>query len=118
MTVPILLLYQTQCTHLTKLLLDGDHHSHHLRNLLLWSVFGQKLSGAARCLTRCFHSWQFVFDFLKKKEYLNLPQCPSSNNTWHECSLYLNILNKSSDVKERHLDRSSHLLIGCIHEKF
>lgn len=31
---------------------------------------------------------------------------------------YLNILNKGSDVQERYLDRSSHLLIGCIHEYF
>lgn len=30
----------------------------------------------------------------------------------------LNILDKSSDVQERHLNRSSHLLIGCIHEHF
>lgn len=32
--------------------------------------------------------------------------------------VYLNILNKGSDVQERYLNRSSHLLIGCIHEHF
>ena len=31
---------------------------------------------------------------------------------------YLNILNKGSDVEERHLDRRPHLLVGCLHEGF
>lgn len=32
--------------------------------------------------------------------------------------VYLNILCEGSDVQERYLDRSSHLLICCIHEHF
>lgn len=32
--------------------------------------------------------------------------------------IYLNILCESSDIQERYLDRSSHLLICCIHEHF
>lgn len=32
--------------------------------------------------------------------------------------LYLNILNECPDIQEGHLDRGSHLLIGCTHETF
>ena len=53
-------------THLTQLLLDGRHHGRHLWYLLLRSVFGQQLSGAAGCLAGRLHRWHFVLDFLQE----------------------------------------------------
>lgn len=57
--------------HLAELLFDRSHDSHHLRNLLLWSVFGQQLSCAACCLGGCFHCWHFVLNFLSQIKIKN-----------------------------------------------
>lgn len=42
----------------------------------------------------------------------------SSGDESKKKPIYLDILNKCSDVEERDLDRNSHLLISCIHEHF